>query len=230
MKGTLFLNNSNLKFKITHSDQLFFDLYEYSVSFHLPEAASLRKLTHEYITDSLNIRRQWASAVATKWGRLVPSITKEVEDNLHCLCDFLTAELDYKMYTGSDILRIYTNSVDLLSRIDQHEFLKHKKYSQVIVDRPRGTLMLKKSKYKHRVYFRSMKITGVARVSLKNFLTTQSNDIRLSPSLTDWLRNEKYVRVWESFFVDYNTETWPTMLSLVCPGVIRKTLEIITTK
>jgi hypothetical protein len=61
-----------------------------------------------------------------------------------------------------------------------------------------------------------------------NFLANQPM-VRLSPALTQWI-DLKFTRTQDYFFIDYNTTAWLTMLSLVTPGLIRKTLQIIPAK
>ena len=53
--------------------------------------------------------------------------------------------------------------------------------------------------------------------------------MRLAPSLVSWM-DQPYLRTQDYFFVDHDSEAWPTMLALVQPGVIRKTQQIVTAK
>jgi hypothetical protein len=101
-------------------------------------------------------------------------------------------------------------------------------YSRAVVGRPRNTIQLRNPKYQWRSYFKVGKLTAEQKAHLKNFLANQP-DIRISPALTQWI-NFKYTRTQDYFFIDYNESVWLTMLGLVQPGLIRKTLEIIPTK
>jgi hypothetical protein len=93
------------------------------------------------------------------------------------------------------------------------------------VNRPKNTIRLKDPQHQWRSYFKIGKLTTEQKTQLVNFLANQS-DIRISPALTQWI-DLKFTRTQDYFFVDYNTTTWLTMLSLVTPGLIRKTLQII---
>jgi hypothetical protein len=230
MKGTLSLTNSSLEFKPSHSDQLFFGQYEYSISCYLRESGILREMTHEAIDKNISIRRDWLSTMSGRWGRAGVPVTVEIEQNLHKLCDFFSNVNDYKLYVGTDSLRVYTNDISLLEKLNQIEFLKNKKYKQAVITRPKNTITLKNPKHQYRVYMRSMKLTHESKARLKNFVFCQTTDVRINPSFDKWLNDDKYIRLWETFFVDYNAENWPTMLALVCPGSIRKTLKLIPTK
>jgi hypothetical protein len=48
----------------------------------------------------------------------------------------------------------------------------------------------------------------------------------VSPALTEWIA-EPFNRTQDYFFVDYNSESWLTMLGLIRPGLIRKTVQIV---
>jgi hypothetical protein len=57
------------------------------------------------------------------------------------------------------------------------------------------------------------------------FLQGQA-DVRISPALTEWIATP-FNRTQDYFFVDYNAESWLTMLALIRPGLIRKTVQIV---
>jgi hypothetical protein len=64
---------------------------------------------------------------------------------------------------------------------------------------------------------------------LVKFLQNHQNTVRLSPALTQWLPLS-FNRTQDYFFVDYDSPLWLTMLALVHPGLIRKTMQIIQAK
>ena len=64
---------------------------------------------------------------------------------------------------------------------------------------------------------------------LRSFLFNQHGHVRLSPALHEWLAHS-YTATQDYFFVDYNSANWITMLALVQPGLIRKTMQIIPAK
>ena len=72
------------------------------------------------------------------------------------------------------------------------------------------------------------KLTNQEKENLKNFFTNQTEHIRISPSLHVFLHEKPYQRTMDHYFIDYNDEQWLTMLALIRPGLIRRTLEIVT--
>jgi hypothetical protein len=92
------------------------------------------------------------------------------------------------------------------------------------------------SKYAYRTYLRERKYTKDQRDMLANFLHSRRDTLRVSPALDEWvngtfvgyIRNLSYSRSY--YFVDHDHPNEGTMLSLVLPGIVRKTMSIETTK
>jgi hypothetical protein len=98
------------------------------------------------------------------------------------------------------------------------------KYTQSVVVRARNTITLKNPQHRYRSYFKSVKLTAEEKNQINAFLTQQ--EVRVSPALKSWIATP-FIRAQDHFFVDYDSEYWLTMLSLVRPGLIRKTVQIV---
>jgi hypothetical protein len=237
---TLFLTNSNLKFKQVIKDRVFYDHYEYCVGFHLDEVSCLRELNHQYIDVIIERRRQWREVSLQRWAntgysgsknivtRRAKEITDENVENLHTLTDvLLRSRVDFKLVTSVSSAWIYTNDIDLLKKLDQYDFLIWKKYTQAIVDRPKNTIRLKHPKHQYRSYLRSVKLTDEEKTQLCNFFMNQQGHARIGPALLKWM-GERWRRTQDYFFIDHDEESWLVMLALIKPGMIRKTINLIT--
>jgi hypothetical protein len=88
--------------------------------------------------------------------------------------------------------------------------------------------LLKNSRYDSRSYFNTTKLNLQEKETLKNFFLNQKEHIRLSPSFDEWLMTKPFQRLMDHYFIDYTGEQWLTMLSLIRPGIIRKTQQIVT--
>jgi hypothetical protein len=106
---------------------------------------------------------------------------------------------------------------------------------EAVISKPAGVIQLQESKYAYRTYFRERKYTRDQRDMLKNFLDSRRDTLRVSPALSDWINgnvgyilNLNYSR--SHYFVDHDHPNEGTMLSLVIPGIVRKTMPIETTK
>ena len=225
------MTTSNLKFKTVDKDRLFYDQYQYSASIPLKESTALKKeLSHESIDRTIERRRAyWATAP----HRLNRVITQDSIDQLHQVCDFLLSVTDeYKLvFYYNHWLTIYTNSLELLDQVDALAYINIKNYSQVNVNRPRDTILLKNSVHTKRSYFRERTMTHHEKSTLTNFLTNQQDYMKLSPGLRSWMNKSlTHNYVSDYYFIDYSDDQWLTMLSLVHPGLIRKTVKILQDK
>ena len=196
------------------------------MSIPIKEANALRKeLSHDSIDRILQRRQAYWSTMPNHRSRTIAQ--------LHRVCDFLLTITDeYKLvFYYNHWLTIYTNSLALFDQVDALDFIASKTYSQVNVNRPRDTILLKNSKHTKRSYFREFAITSHEKDMLANFFANQQDHVKLSPGLQNWLKRAPlHNYVFDYFFIDYSDDQWMTMLNLVRPGLIRKTVKIIQDK
>ena len=223
------------QFSSVAKDRLFYDRFKYSITFALAEVSALRELDHDRI-DALIVRRNlWreqrsSSLMPMITGRNWRKITQPTIQDLHELATLLlTATAEFKLVVSVDTGWVYTNSLDLIDQLDAVKSLQEKSYARAVIDRPKGTIKLKNSVHGFRSYFKTDKMTVEQKKRLAQFLFNHTDQVRISPSLAQWIDN-KFLRAQDYFFIDYNSEQWLTMLSLVQPGLIRKTLQIIPAK
>lgn len=241
-KDTLYLIDLNQKFKTTIKDRLFYNKYQYGIGFKLDEANCLRELSHERIDWFIERRKLWREIsqqrlskynninAGTILMRREREITDDTVKNLHKLADMLLAcSVDYKLVVTVNQAYVYTNDLSLIEQLDNSDFLLQKSYSQAQVVRPRDTVQLKNPKYCSRSYLKSLNLTPQQRDNLENFLYNQQEHLRISPALTRWI-DLPFNRVQDYYFIDHTGEQWITMLNLVVPGLIRKTMQIIPAK
>ena len=224
-------------FKPVVKDQLFYGQFEYCIRFHLEEVNCLRTLDHAQIDRMIERRIAWrsisqtmhSSTPTTVLSNQSNKITETTVENLHKLADvLLTTPATFKLVVSSFTGYVYTNDLALINTVSKLPGVLYTEYTRAIVGRPKNTIQLKDPRHQWRSYFKIGKLTTEQKTQLVNFLASQP-DVRLSPALIQWVPL-KFTRTQDYFFVDYNTVSWLTMLSLVTPGLIRKTLEIIPAK
>ena len=231
-KGILSLTSLNLKFKSANKDQLYYGKFKYVISFELQEVSCLRILDHGHIDDQMERRKSW-TVVRTRnpYRPARREITAEVESNVHTLAEhLLTTKHEFKLVVSMNQGYVYTNSKELIHQLDNMPWLTCKSYGKAVVVRPKNTIQLKDPKHKFRSYFKFGKITEKEKENLINFLVNQHTHLRISPALWDWVNAPKFSCLQDYYFIDYDSETWLTMLSLIRPGVVRKTMQIIPAK
>jgi hypothetical protein len=135
----------------------------------------------------------------------------------------------FKLVVTVNQAHVYTNDLALIAQLQAMPALKYQTLSQAVITRARETVQLRRPRHAWRTYLRYIKITREQKQHLISFLQGQHTQVRLAPSLLSWM-DQPYLRTQDYFFVDHDSEAWPTMLALVQPGVIRKTLAIVTAK
>jgi hypothetical protein len=230
---TLSLTRQNPNFKPIPSDRLFYDHWQYCIRFRLDEVSALRDgLNFESVDKTLTRRQMWRDRVRTRWPqnnfvRGHDVITDQTRQDLYEFSDFLQEVTDpYKIVISVNQCWIYSNNPMLLERIGRLPMVRNVKYTESCVVRAKNTIVLKNPQHQYRSYFRTIKLSSAEKHSILAFLQGQA-DVRISPALTEWI-STPFNRTQDYFFVDYNAQTWLTMLSLVRPGLIRKTVQIVT--
>ncbi len=231
---------TNLEFKSVTKDRLFYSRFQYCLGFNLDEATCLRELDHANIDELIHRRKQWQEVAQQRWingrqnttilRRRWKEITEKTVTDLHSVADvLLTSTADFKLVVSVHQGYVYTNDLSLLAKLDGMPELTCKTCTQARVDRPENTIRLKKSNYNFRSYFRTRHLSAQEKQQLVNFLKTQQDFVRTSPAMNRWLQ-EPFNRLQDYYFVDHDSQQWLTLISLVSPGIIRKTMQILTDK
>ena len=235
------MTNPAQQFKTVKKDRLFYDRFDYCLGFYLEEASCLRKLDHAHIDNLIKRKKQWREMAQQRWikgqrshgtvmSRRSKEITDQTQTDLHSLANvLLTTACDFKLVVSVNQGYVYTNDLDLIDLLDRMPELTWKTYTQAQINRAKNTIQLKKPRHEYRTYLRMIKLTSQQKQELLKFLTNQQSHVRVSPSLQKWL-GESFNRSQDYFFVDHDSQNWLTMLSLVCPGIIRKTMHIVPAK
>jgi hypothetical protein len=228
-------------FKIVVKDRLFYNRFEYALGFHIDEASCLRELDHSYIDSMIERRIMWReialqrvknnkSSPYTILARRHQEITDKTINDLHQLANILlTTVADFKLVVSVNNAHMYTNDQMLIDQISDLSGVTQKDYTRAVIGRPKDTVRLKNPRHQFRSYFKRIKLTSEQKEHLTDFLFNQKDHVRVSPALQQWI-DQAFNRTQDYFFIDYDSPSWLTMLSLVHSGLIRKTMQIIPTK
>ena len=230
----------NLEFKSVTKDRLFYSRFQYCLGFNLDEATCLRDLDHAMIDDVIQRRKQWQEVAQQRWingrqnttiiRRRWKDITEKTVTDLHSVAEvLLTSTAEFKLVVSVHQGYVYTNDLALLTQLDCMPELTCKTHTQAQIDRPQNTIRLKKSNYNFRSYFRTLHLSAQEKQQLVDFLKTQQDFVRTSPALIQWTK-DPFNRLQDYYFVDHDSPQWLTLISLVSPGIIRKTMQILTDK
>ena len=226
--------------KIHRRNTLWFGKYDRCIRFYLPESFVLRKLNHNYIDQVIQRRREWAFKISGRnpqpgswmhsWAKI--EITDDQVQNLHEFCDFLLDDQrPRKMTISGDWIYLYTTDQTLVDDVRQLNYLDRDKISvhhAQQVGTP-GTVRLREVRNRYRSYFRHTPLDTQKRQNLRDFLQAQEG-VRLGPALADALDSDRTKRLFDYYFIDHDDSGIITMLNLVVPGAIRRTLPIVADK
>ena len=218
---------AQIQFDSVNKDRLFYDQYQFCMTAGLAEAGCLRRLSHDYIDHVVRIRKEYR-VLSRSWSNMRVNITDEMVADLHNLCDLLTDTThQFKLLIEYGGFRLYTNDETLLKEVIETNIrFRFTHFKQVTIDRPRDTVKLKNPKHLRRSYFNRSKLTEQEKTAIANFFKNNINTIRLSPCLRDWL-GQPFKWTEPYYFVDHDDDAWMVMLSLIRPGLIKKTFSII---
>lgn len=214
---------------------LFYDQYRWCITINISEAPCLRYLDADKFERAIVNAKYWAEKDV--WTDRAWSITKETA--LRETRDVLLTETaPFKTVVSFNTVCIYTNRRRLADRLAKlgNDGVHMRLVRQAVVSKPAGVVQLQESKYAYRTYLRERKYTKDQKDMLANFLHSRRDTLRVSPALDEWtngkfvgyVRNLSYSRSY--YFVDHDHPNEGTMLSLVLPGIVRKTMPIETTK
>ena len=231
-------------YKVEKDDRssLYYSQYEYCVTLHIANAGCLRYLQPARFEAAIRNAKYWDAqnrSVSKKHlGRDVWEHTNK-ESALRETRDILLEQAGaYKAVISFSVLNLYTNNVRLADRFVEldNDAVRLHLVRQAVITRPAGVVQLRESKHGYRTYLRERKYSKDQRDLLLNFLLSREGTLRPCGALMAWLRynsryymlNPNYSRSY--YFVDHDHPNEGTMLSLVMPGIVRKTLPIETTK
>ena len=163
---------------------------------------------------------------------MIPEITDDLRAKCHLLCSFfINVPNDYKLVISLDTGYFYTNHLQDITDLLNFPQVMMEQLREAVEDIPKNSIIIKNSQYKLRTYFKSQHLSNTEqKENLRNLLMQQA-EIRLGPSLNEWFdRYELSKYIADNYFIDHNDISILTMVSLVCPVKIKKTLNIICDK
>ena len=222
------------KVQLDNRSSLYYAQYEWCITINISEANCLRYLQPGRFEAAIRNAKHWAEN--DRWTDRAWSITKETA--LYETRDLLLAETEpFKTVVSFNTVCIYTNHPDLADRLINldNDGVRLRLVRQAAITRPANVVQLRESQYAYRTYLRERKYGLEQRTMLTNFLNSRKGTLQPCDSLIAWLKggsgfryNLNYSRA--HYFVDHDHPNEGTMLSLVMPGIVRKTMPIQTTK
>jgi len=211
-----------LNFDPVSRDRHFYDQYEYGICVSLLEAGVLRAKTQSELVRAIGYRNQ----ARYSWSQK-EQIAGTVLENLLAAFEEINRVRDQiKLVVSYGIMYIYSNDISVLQRFADLPYVKFCNAVQSVVDRPRDVVLISNPKFRYRSYFKERYIEQEDRDRLLNFLDLRKDTFKITHTLRAHLKRNQWHWVQRHHFVDHNDAKDITMLSLVVPGLIRKTLPV----
>ena len=126
---------------------------------------------------------------------------------------------------------IYTNNLELSEQLDLLGMFEEVRVSEVAIARPRNTVKSRYPGYRLRIYFKPIDITETERHNIIQFIDNNDHSIKMNVGMERFYGGTqargRYLTLRDYYFIDLKDERLASMLELTCPGIIRKTMDII---
>lgn len=219
-----------------HRQKLYFDQYQYCISFVHRKISVIRGLTQKQCQRNIEFRQRWeqSHAPSSRRGPIPTVFTAETQQSLLGLCTLLAdhkANHGCKLVLGEDWAYVYTNNLELLSKFQAWPLVCRIEVREALCTIPRDVILQNQPEFRYRVYFRERLVSDDEKQRLRNWLNHQPQDqVRGSPTLRRWLPvvSAKWNRnlCQRYYYVDFQDQASITMLGLVTSGLIRNTCTI----
>lgn len=204
---------------------LFFDQFEYSVSFGMRYANLLRCRSAQDIVKVAELRNQRFHH--SSWGSnskldLITSVhISNVQDMHYHLTDF---GADHKQVIHSHSVYVYANNPAALQRLVRagDDYIQNARFQQAQLTCAPGIVQLKQSQYQYRTYFRERYQDTEP---LRKFLKNRTDCFGYTREFGRRLLDHKFC-VQRHNFVDHHSAADAVMLNLICANIVRTTLPI----
>lgn len=205
-------------------DRLFYDQYEYGICVTLDEAGCLRAKSADELLKTISYR----NATRSRWGISYSlEIKGVVVENLIAAQGEIDRVRDQiKLVISYNVMYIYSNNLQVLEHLAGLPYLHLESAVQAKLDRPRDVVFKTDPKFRLRSYFRDKQLDTTQCQRLLTFLESRADTFGITRGFKSSLNRYHVHYLQRHQFVEHNDPKDITMLSLVMPGLIRKTVSV----
>ena len=213
------------KFYPVGRDRLFFDQYRYSICFVMEEATCLRAKDSAEVLKNIN----WRNESRRRWNQGKGPISQECTANVMHMWDQLNSVDDQVKFTVSwDRVYVYANDPADLKRMAYQDYTTVQYAQEAMINRPRDVVVKKDPEFCFRTYFKDQVIDYEKGDRLRQFLLSRDQVYGFGNAFRAHLaRKHNWFVLCRHHWIEHNSMADLTMLSLVCPGIIRKTVPVM---
>jgi len=198
-------------------DRLYFDQYQYRLTWNLPNASLLRCRDLRDLGLTVDRRRRFM-----RMESVAVDHVKKVFETLPQIT------VPYKKVINYSELTIYTDHPQEVSTmLTPHMPYRAYTFVQAQVTLPRDVVLLTNPQHSLRTYLRDRRLDNVAGEQLRRFFLARMSDWGYSDNFTWRLQhNSTFQHMHDYFFFDHDDARDCIMLEMVSPGIVRKTMPI----
>lgn len=217
------MSKIDLEIRQEPRDRLFFDQYQYRMQFYLRYAWCMRSYDH----DDLDRRLENYHGRYRTGTNAIAQVDRATYVSLHNMCDLLRALPDSsKKMIQYDTVFLYTNDLTIIEDMSQVDYIDQVKIGQAVTVYPKDTVMLQHPVHQYRTFLKHKWWDLETSAHIKKFLLGRQELFQITRSFREKLERPGRLATQDHHFVDHNDPNLLLMLSLVCPGIINKTLPI----
>jgi|TARA_R110000824_G_scaffold77497_4_gene195955 hypothetical protein len=215
-----------LKQRIKNSDKLFYGEYQYCLRCSLPHANSIGKdFDPKHITHIMDLRKNLYKRSNSSAKKYPNHAT--VKQLLKANEFFKSIGRSSKFVFTGHMAYVYTNNYHLRDDLDNLG-IGLDQCTTINVNRPKNTVYSQYPGFNKRCLLKEINITNEEKSNFLKFLEGNEQNIRTSRGLARFLKHRSnYHWLRGYFFVDFNDEKLISIMELMIPGIIKKTIRII---
>lgn len=226
--------------RIDSRSSLYYNTYKYAMTWQQDEIGCVRSLDQKKMLGVIRMRRDYERRRHSSYQNAntidyVSRFSTRCRSNLEGIRALLAAETAPKklVFTYSGVT-VYTNNLGLYDQILECNWIESVNIKQAELSRLPDTIVLQNPQHQYRTYFRERALSKLQKTTLAKWVIIQGNEIAASKSLKLFLMNDWSYGFWKSsdatrsyYYIEHNSLQYETMLSMVCSGMVRKTLLLV---
>jgi len=230
--------------RIESRSSLYYNTYEYAITWHQDEIGCVRSLDQKKMQSHIRMRMDYEQrryspsySLSTTKVEYPSKFTTRCCSDLEATRALLVAVAEpKKLVFFNSFITVYTNNLGLYNQLLECEWIDSLDIKRAELSLPPDTILLKNPQYQYRTYFRGRNLGKQQKTRLATWIQTQGSEIAASKSLQSFLSIDSHptrVLWWRSeatesyYYIEHNSLQYETMLSMICPGMVRKTMPIV---
>lgn len=215
----------SLTYQSAPRSSLYFGQYEYSAHLHITNINLIRDLSEKVMRDVVHHRTVWGT-----WRNWQHS-ARPTEAQLQSLADWIdpliAVRTHSKLMFYTHWLYVYTNDTAALNWLTSHPDVRHSSLYRAELSVPTDVIFLRQPRHPWRSYLRPGWLQPQQHQALLRFVTARPNNFYITPGFRSRLESAQHrLYLQNDVFIEHSTPQDLTMLSLVLPQCIKRTVQV----